>query len=188
MECKFCGKKFRAFGKVDGCSIECRLLFGIKKNNDCWEWQAFIMPNGYGRISYKGIDHYTHRLSYETFKGTIPEKKLVCHTCDNRKCINPEHLWIGTCEENTRDACNKGKMKGWIGKKHSKESILKMRKPHNIDRKGEKHPNSKLNNVMVKEIKDLIKSGMTHREIGDKYSVSRCCISDVIRGKRWSHI
>jgi hypothetical protein len=70
--------------------------------NGCWEWTGYVAPNGYGQIGSKKV----HRVSFEVFKGPIT-KPEVCHTCDNRKCFNPEHLFNGTKSDNQRDSVNK---------------------------------------------------------------------------------
>jgi hypothetical protein len=72
---------------------------------DCWEWQGYVDKLGYGRLGKKRA----HRMSYEKHKGPIPAGLMVCHSCDNRKCINPEHLWIGTQTDNMRDMAAKGR-------------------------------------------------------------------------------
>ena len=86
-------------------------------DNGCWIWQHDKRGYmGYG-IMYiykpgkpKGVKTYAHRLSYETFKGDIPEGKYVCHSCDVPSCINPDHLWVGTHQENMHDAFSKGRI------------------------------------------------------------------------------
>lgn len=75
----------------------------------CLEWQGATYPNGYGAIKVDGKVMGTHRLSYTLTKGEIPEGLFVCHTCDNRLCIEPSHLWAGTARENVLDMHEKGR-------------------------------------------------------------------------------
>jgi len=78
---------------------------------DCWEWRGGTNNIGYGMI--KDIEHggmrTTHRVSYEVSKGRIPKNQCVLHTCDNRKCCNPDHLFVGSYKDKTMDMMNKGR-------------------------------------------------------------------------------
>lgn len=69
----------------------------------CWEFQGFIHPKGYGEMSYRGDAVRVHRLSFMLHKGPIPDGHQVCHSCDNRRCCNPDHLWTGTNNDNVQD-------------------------------------------------------------------------------------
>jgi len=80
--------------------------------NGCWEWQGFVHkePNPYGEMSYRGKQWRTHRLSFHLFKGPIPAGLDICHTCDYKRCCNPEHLFTGTHRDNMLDMRDKRKM------------------------------------------------------------------------------
>ena len=84
-------------------------------DNGCWIWQHTVNEKGYGLMwiykpgKHKGVKTRAHRVSYETFKGPIPEGKYICHSCDVPSCINPNHLWIGTALQNSHDMIAKGR-------------------------------------------------------------------------------
>lgn len=87
-----------------------RLLgkYDVDKNG-CWVWNRGTDSHGYGKLKRNGVYVSSHRLSYEHHKGEIPHKMMICHTCDVPKCINPDHLFLGTASDNMQDASNKGR-------------------------------------------------------------------------------
>ena len=78
-------------------------------NSGCWLWMGLIVNSGYGSLWYDGTPHLAHRLSYICFVGPIGDRLLVCHSCDNRLCINPDHLFLSTQLGNMADMIIKGR-------------------------------------------------------------------------------
>ncbi|MFZ9715826.1 MAG: HNH endonuclease signature motif containing protein [Ilumatobacteraceae bacterium] len=86
-----------------------RLLSKVVKTDSCWLWGGALTSHGYGSIKFLQRRWGTHRLSYTVFKGSIPDGLMVCHSCDVRACVNPDHLWLGTNLDNQRDSESKGR-------------------------------------------------------------------------------
>lgn len=136
--------------------------------NECWEWQAGKDKDGYGRFSITHSKPYrSHRFSYEYYFGAIPDKMLVCHTCDNPSCVNPHHFFIGTNADNLQDMSNKGR------------STF-----------GEKDGNSVLTNAAVTDILEGVISNKyrTVNDIMSIYNVSRPTIHRIFNKESWRNI
>jgi hypothetical protein len=119
-----CGTKGKAKGahlrkwSKGSCSWSCpeRLKdeFWKKKRvlaNGCWDWTGGRSSDGYGQVRWYRRALRAHRVAYALAKGLIPKNLLVCHSCDNILCINPEHLWLGTVKANTQDMIRKGRFR-----------------------------------------------------------------------------
>lgn len=85
--------------------------------NGCWEWTRRITANGYGQAKVAQKSVVAHRLAYAFFEEPIPDGMIVCHKCDNRKCVNPHHLFLGTTQDNVDDKMRKGRFVPSIGEK-----------------------------------------------------------------------
>ena len=83
----------------------------IDDKTDCWNWLGGKNNLGYGLIRDGDRMRTTHRVSYEANKGSIPHNLVVCHSCDNPSCVNPDHLWLGTMADNMQDMISKGRQR-----------------------------------------------------------------------------
>jgi len=136
--------------------------------NECWIFTGGINSTGRGMFYLNGKSVKAHRVSYILTKGKIPDKAFICHTCDNGKCVNPNHLFIGDALTNNRDCYAKGR--------------------HPILR-GEDDPKSKLNNEKVLKIIEIYKAGeYSQYKIASLFSVSRSTVLNILRGRTWSDI
>lgn len=118
-------EKYGKFERVSG-NMTKRIMARVKVNEqtDCWEWQGYKCKKGYGRITISSGKYVlVHRYMYEHCVGKIPDGLFVCHSCDNPKCCNPEHLWVGTDSDNQQDSIEKGRKNAPCGEKHWKSKI-----------------------------------------------------------------
>ncbi len=139
----------------------------INQNNSCLEWMGTLKNNGYGQ--FKKLNKkwfHAHRLSYELFIGQIPEDICVLHKCDNRKCVNPEHLWLGTKKDNTQDMIKKNR------------KII-------IPLKGERNGRAKLKENDIILIRKLYSEEMNCTQLSKIYNVAISTIDRIVRNKSW---
>lgn len=87
--------------------------------DDCWPWLGTVGHHGYGRVSWNGRAHQAHRVSWMLTRGPIPVGMVICHSCDNPICVNPNHLWMGTQRDNVDDCKSKGRRRYPIGEKRT---------------------------------------------------------------------
>jgi len=80
-----------------------RFWLSVAKSEGCWEWTGFLLGNGYGQVGIKNTQAQAHRVSWEMHYGPIPQGLYVLHHCDNRKCVRPDHLFLGTIQDNADD-------------------------------------------------------------------------------------
>lgn len=138
----------------------------------CWAWLAGIGSSGYGNFHIAGKSVKAHRVMYELVFGPIPPGSgahgtCVCHTCDNRKCVRPDHLFLGSQQDNVADRDRKGRARGGS-------------KP------GLAHPGCVYGADVRQRIFDLRATGATQQAIADATGVSQIHVSRILRGTRRS--
>lgn len=136
---------------------------------DCIIWEGRQNESGYGKIDLKINSkrkaYRAHRISYALFIGAIPNNLHVLHKCDNRLCVNPKHLFLGTHQENMQDMKNKKRAKAW---------------------KGEENSGAKLTEKEVLNIRASINIPIL--KLAQQYNVSKTAIERILNRKTWKHL
>ena len=139
----------------------------IDTKTGCWLWSGYLQSTGYGQLRLDGKMKLAHRMSWIVFRGDIPDGMCVCHKCDTPRCVNPEHLFLGSHLDNTADAYAKGRMA--IQKEGFDFHFTRLRRYR------------KLTDKAVLEIRA---SNEPLIVLSERYGVSKACISTTRRGKR----
>lgn len=151
----------------------------------CWLWTAG-KSSGYGLIRASGqvIPIYAHRYSWELHNNQpVPAGLNVCHRCDVRACVRPDHLFIGTQGDNIRDALAKGRLAP------QRETFKRLWREEWGDRRGSNIHCSKLTDDDVREIKRIYALGEAgYKTLGDQFGISFGSVRDIIKGTSWAHI
>lgn len=162
-------------------SEEERFWAKVDRTGACWMWRGAIAKNGYGTHRFGGKTTYAHRLAYTLTKGAIPAGHDVCHTCDVRGCVRPDHLFAGTRTDNMRDAKAKGRTA--LGDKNRSRKY-----PEKVHR-GENAYQSKLTEDLVRAIRAFYaKGGANQREVADHFGLNYGTVKNVIRRANWKHV
>lgn len=171
-------------GEVDGMVeeriiTERRFWSKVEKSNGCWLWKASKRFKGYGAFAYheggKLIQDRAHRYSWRLKNGPIPDRLWVLHKCDTPACVNPDHLFLGTVQDNVTDMMVKGRrvLGGTYGGDY---------------RKGESHHQAKLTTEQVKEIRKLKQGGCSYGQLSKQFGIAIGHAYRVVNGKAWSHV
>lgn len=147
--CAFCLKDMGAKQRI--------IVSSHSGQNGCWEWKGALRGarSSYGILSVNNRSVVAHRYSYEAFVGEIPAGLFVLHKCDNKKCVNPDHLEIGSASKNTKDAYNR-----------------------NLMPKGEKYWSAKLTDTQRQQMHNLLDAGATQIDMAVKYGISQSSVSE----------
>lgn len=144
-----------------------KLVSKTQTSDGCTEWTGRIDRHGYGRFrSPSGRVVQAHRAAWEIANGQIPDGLYVLHTCDNRRCVNPSHLFLGTRKDNNNDM------------------LIKKR-----GARGEKNGNAKLTKPSVEFIRsEFLSRRMSSLELGKKYGIGRNYVYQLVHSNRWKHV
>ena len=189
--CSVCGNRFdrgyainaRRASRPQYCSAECqkngwhqtalqRLAdrFWAKVNkgarSECWEWTGRLSGSGYAMFDWQGRPNIGSRIAYELHYGTDPGELFVCHSCDNPRCVNPHHLWLGTHADNMADCVQKGRA-------------------GNAGLRGSQIGNSILTE---RDVHDILKSDLGNKALAQKYGVTSTTIYQVRKRKNWGWV
>ncbi len=133
----------------------------FEKTTGCWEWKGSLNTGGYGKFKSDAASKW----SYIFYRGTIPKGQQVCHTCDNRRCVNPDHLFLGTIGDNMRDRTSK-----------------------NRQCKGSQIASSILTEEIVLEIRKMRINGNEYQIIADHFKISWDLVRKVCKNTVWKHV
>ncbi len=131
-------------------------------NSGCWLWTGYRNSKGYGRFSFEGRPQVASRVSWVLSRGSLPDGEYVLHRCDTPACVNPDHLFLGTMADNSKDCARKGR--------HSR---------------GERRWNARLTKD---DVVSILRSDDSTLQLSRKYGVSWATIYDIRTGATWKHV
>lgn len=197
--CEHCGREFFPLAEIlarsggrfcsRGCAIHSRsaplpirFWLRVEKTETCWLWLGAVNASSYGILGATGTkERLAHRVSWTLRHGPIPVGILVCHSCDvlyersdktYRRCVNPDHLFLGTALDNARDRDQKGRA----------------RRDEQVAR-GEQTGGAKLTADIIRTIRSEYALGrVTQEALAHRFGVQESAIHKIVRRKNWRHV
>lgn len=155
----------------------------VDKSEDCWVWTASRDKDGYGGFSLRPRARIlAHRFSWTLHYGPIPDGMFVCHHCDNPPCVRPEHLFLGTHQDNVDDMFKKGRGKRATGESHGTHTRPTSR-PW-----GERHGLHKITADEARAVRARVLMGEMQCTVAAAFGISQTQVSRIMRGTRWKHL
>lgn len=142
--------------KRQGKPLEQRFWALVEFGGDCWTWLGYTLPKD-GRALFSGRS--AARIAYRLLRGDVSEDLLVCHHCDNPKCVNPSHMFLGSQADNMRDCAKKGRIAA-----------------------------AKISPNDVEDMRWLAGLGVSAAKLSSEYGVTKALVSRALSGERWGHI
>lgn len=153
----------------------------VRETSGCWWWTSARLTKGYGLVATgRSVERLAHRMSYRLHVGPIPAGLFVLHRCDQRACVNPSHLFLGTARVNTHDAMTKGRLA--VGAKHGTRT-----RPDRIAR-GERAAGAKMTAASVRALRDRSRGGERTDALAEFFGISGSQVSRIVRRQRWAHV
>lgn len=147
--------------------VQERFMNKVLQTDTCWNWTGYRNSYGYGKFCLNKKIDFAHRVSFTLFKGEIPKGMCILHSCDNPRCVRPQHIRLGTHKENMEDKVAKNRQ----------------HKPN-----GELNGRSKLKNHDVSELLVLHAFGFSGVELAKQFDISIAVVSTIINNRSWKHI
>lgn len=137
----------------------------VQKGDECWEWTSSLNNQGYGTIGIHWKHHLAHRVSFMVANGPFPKRLKVLHKCDNPKCVRPDHLFLGTMKDNTKDCEQKDR-----------------------NCRGSRSHKAKVSEEDVLRMRALYHAGTPMRTLVAEFGLTQATISVALRGLKWKHV
>lgn len=147
-----------------------KFMAKVNKTDSCWLWTGGTNHIGYGIVGYHGKAYKAHRLSWTINVGPIPDGLKVLHRCDVRNCVRPDHLFLGTQDDNMKDCATKGRIVS-------------------VPRYGEQNARSKMTADGVRKMREIYaRGGIGQKNLGKMFGVTAMTVNRIVRGQLWKQI